>query len=176
MLKPLIVLNSIMKTIYSTLILFIMSTLFSCTKDKVDTNGYYVDYIPDVVLSAGDSLSLDVDNNSTADVLIYVVNPSDIFLTTLNNEYEVSIGNFIGSGSSNIDTIAYNEIIGNSLYWSSGYSLFTSQINYIGLKREVNNTTTFGWVKVSISNGNVSIDNHYFRTEEGTDVRAGIKN
>lgn len=177
MLKPLIVLNNSMKNIrYFTLILFIMSTLISCTKDKADTNGYYVDYNPDIVLSAGDSLSLDVDNNSTADVLVYVVDPSNIYLTTLNTEYTVSIGNFIGSGSSNLDSIAYNEIIDNSLYWSMGYSLFTSQINYIGLKKEVNNTTTFGWVKVNISNGNISIDDHYFRTEEGTDVRAGIKN
>jgi hypothetical protein len=177
MLKPLIVLNNSMKNIrYFTLILFIMSTLISCTKDKADTNGYYVDYNPDIVLSAGDSLSLDVDNNSTDDVLVYVVDPSNIYLTMLNTEYTVSIGNFIGSGSSNLDTIAYNEIIDNSLYWSMGYSLFTSQINYIGLKKEVNNTTTFGWVKVNISNGNISIDDHYFRTEDGTDVRAGIKN
>lgn len=166
---------------YPTFFLIILITLVSCTKDKtpepggeIDTNGYYVDYIPDIVLNSGDSLWIDVDNNSTADVSIWI-DSYGIQTSKLNSEFTVSIGNFIGSGSSNVDTIAYNEIIDNSLYWGSGFNLFTSQIHYLGVKREVNNTTTFGWIKINISGGSITIDDHYFRFEEGTVVRAGIK-
>ena len=105
-----------------------MSTLISCTKDKADTNGYYVDYNPDIVLSAGDSLSLDVDNNSTDDVLVYVVDPSNIYLTMLNTEYTVSIGNFIANLIHTIRTIVNNDptFFGTDMPFSLGNSIVSS--------------------------------------------------
>lgn len=165
---------------YPTFFLIILITLVSCTKDKapeveMDTSGYYVDYIPDIVLSAGDSISIDVVNNSMVDVAFYLSSSGAMYLSSVNSEFKVSDGKIIGFSGSNLDTIAYTERIDDSQAWTNAVDLFIDKINYVGLMRQFGGATTYGWVKIKISGGTLTIDDHYFRNVEGTVVRAGIK-
>jgi len=168
-----------MKKILILQLLFL--TLISCDKNDFskeileinDFEQYYKDFSPDIQLTVNDSLLIDIDKNGTQDVIFKKTN-SGSWVDRINDSINISIGKFIGSGSGNVDSIAYNEIIDNTQEWYFGFNLFTQTINYIGVKKTVDNQSLFGWIKININDSILHIDSHYFRKEPDVLVRAGI--
>jgi hypothetical protein len=163
------------------MLLVIITFLIRCEKNdnsidifEVDNfKEYYKDLSPDVKLFLNDSALIDIDKNGTQDVIFMRINSGD-WVDRVNDSINISIGKFIGSGSANVDTITYNEIIDNAQEWYYGINLFTQTIKYIGVKKSFDNQSLFGWIKIDISDSIILIDSYYFRKENSIIVRAGI--
>ena len=139
-----------------------------------DNKQYYNDFTPDLTLNLNDSLSVDVDGNGSKDV-IFKINSGGIWIDRNNSDCLLSIGIFIGSGSSNIDTIGFNETINDFQNWYSGFCLFTNKIGYVGIKKVLNGNTTYGWIKIVIGDKSLIIEKLYFGKDSGITIKAGVK-
>lgn len=157
---------------------FVSLLVISCKKDKVpepignpdDASQVYFDYKPDIVLNPGDSILIDIDNNGVNDVKF----SSDGNIYQINDSVLISVGKFIGSGSGNLDTIAYNEIINmTSQTWYLGMALVYQDLNYIGVSKDNGISSTFGWIKVKIEFSTITIDSYFFSKQPDKTIRAG---
>lgn len=166
----------------SVILYFSFLMLFSCEKENTpDVNEVYVDFIPDLVLYVGDSALIDIDKNGYNDVLFKIYEyESQKRADLINDSCELSMGNFLGSGTGNLDTIAYNEIIDkNSQTWYPypvGYNLFTQEINYLGVIKFNTDLPSYAWIKLEIMDDSMIIDAYYYSKLPDKKIRAGIYN
>lgn len=160
---------------------FLVLFVISCKKNndieeiyEIDDNvQYFRDINPNLVININDSSYIDIDNNGNNDIRLKFTQ-GEKWIDHLNDSIKLSIGIFIGSGSSNVDTIAYNEVIDKTQEWYYGFNLFTQDINYIGVKKSVDNQSLFGWIKIDINDSFLIVDSYYFRKEPDVVIRAGI--
>ena len=137
---------------------------------------FYRDFDPDVILNLNDSILIDTDNNGHDDVILKM-DQYGRWADRINDSVNISMGVFIGSGSGNLDTIAYNEVIdGDTQEWYIGFNLFTKDIRYIGVRKNEEQNATYGWIAIELSDSLMTIDSYFFRKVPDAEVRAGIIN
>lgn len=169
-----------MKSLRYYTILLLLSLIIACDKDdemdkfEIDNDvEYYKDFEPDLLVQKNDSVLIDVDYNGSMDVAFKFNGHYGI--NCLNDDFSVSMGEHALSGSY-INLIEFNEIIAKSKDWSYGQPIeHYKTVEYVGLKRITENTSYFGWIKISIGKESITIEELYFRKEPDTIVRAGIK-
>lgn len=157
--------------------------LFSCEKDAVETNSNpnfrnndrftYVNFEPNRVIYTDLHLSIDVDNDSIQDFRFEKVSEVRNEIHILNENYQITLGSFRGSGSGNIDTISFGENVEQKHhYWTEDFNL--NYANYIGVRKIKAQDTTYGWVKFNLYPDSIEIDSYFFRKTNDNIIRAGI--
>lgn len=162
--------------------IFTLCILLSCDKNDKASNTNFIDndqfsfvnYEPDSILNNEDVFLIDLDNDEIMDIRIVSFEGNNKPIGAINEAFTLSIGNFIGSGSTNVDTIAFDETVDMKLSWYESISLFTDKINYVGIRKTSNQDTSYGWIKLEIFPNSISIDSHYLRKDSNVDVKAGI--
>lgn len=174
---------------YCTILLFLSLIISACDKDdesyefEIDNDvEYYKNYSPDHVVQKNDSLLLDIDNNGSMDIGIYINSYGDKDIYSLNQNFSFSTGNYTGSGTANLKVIKFNEIIAELQHWHKYHVLYPNTIKYVGLRRTAKHPLydwvsyiSYGWIKVSVDEESVTIEELYIRKEPDTVVKAGIR-
>ncbi len=169
--------------------LILLLIFHSCEKTDVksenDDSFIYISYDPPEVIALGDSLLLDVNNDTVADIMLisihqeldrytYISNESVAIHDSITMSFGTQFGSvftFIEMGDTlNEGTVQWNQLIplsGRSFSGKSGVWGGNGKCEgYIGIKLIEQHKPKFGWLKLGTTDTSLTLNEYAFKKDE----------